>query len=465
MTTNKQHVLIVGAGYAGLAATVELDKLGVRTTLCERRSNAGGLSQTISLAGIDFELGPHIYFDKDQDVTAFWHSLPGVVMAKHERKNRIYYDGKFIKSPLSLVDTLFKLGPAVVVRILWSYAVRLFSKTEIHSAEDWVRANFGHELFLRFFKVYNEKIWGIPSSEMSADWAGQRIKASLATMVLRSIIRDKNFIVKTFEFPTGGSRSIYEAQLSMLNSSPRHESYFNETPSLIQRTDNGYYVEFQNHPAMSFSHIIWTGYLDELLDVLVDDAIADIDSLRVTAQDLRYRNLVLLNFVFDDEDLRSFQEHWIDVHDPDIMALRVTNFANYKTSRSHGVSGVGIEYNCWPEDDIWQLSDDQLQELGMRELQAMSLIGKSVRPQAFSAVRLDRAYPVYFTGYRDKVARILESLNHLPNLITTGRNGLYKWNNMHHSVKTGILAARNVIGEQNDLTTVKGLVSIGKDVD
>ena len=153
------------------------------------------------------------------------------------------------------------------------------------------------------------------------------------------------------------------------------------------------------------------------------------------------------------------------MHDPDIMALRVTNFANYKTSRSHGVSGVGIEYNCWPEDDIWQLSDDQLQELGMRELQAMSLIGKSVRPQAFSAVRLDRAYPVYFTGYRDKVARILESLNHLPNLITTGRNGLYKWNNMHHSVKTGILAARNVIGEQNDLTTVKGLVSIGKDVD
>jgi protoporphyrinogen oxidase len=300
---------------------------------------------------------------------------------------------------------------------------------------------------------------------MSADWAGQRIKASLTTMVFRSIIRDKDFIVKTFEFPTGGSRSVYEAQLSQLNNSPHHESYFNETPSLIQRTDNGYNVEFQHRPAMNFSHIIWTGYLDDLLDVLADDTIADIHSLRATAQDLRYRNLVLLNFVFDNEDLRSFQEHWIDVHDPDILALRVTNFANYKTSRVQGVSGVGIEYNCWPEDDIWQLSDDKLQELGMRELQSMSLIGKSVRPQAFCAIRVERAYPVYFTGYRDKVTRILEHLNYLPNLITTGRNGLYKWNNMHHSVKTGILAARNVIGEQNDLTTVKGLVSIGKDND
>jgi len=462
----KQRVLVVGAGFAGLAASIELSKLGIPVTLCERHHHIGGLSRTIHLDGIDFELGPHIYFDKDREVTAFWHSLPGVQMMKYERRNRIFYDGKFIKSPLDIVDTLFNLGPIVVGRIMWSYIARIFHHIDVQSAEDWVRANFGEELFLRFFKVYNEKIWGIPSSEMSADWAGQRIKASLATMIVRSIFRDKNYIVKTFEFPVGGSRSIYEAQLNQLVNTLHHEFMYHEEPKVIRRCENGYSVDFLRRGTVEqYSHIIWTGHLDELLEILQDDEFGDIDSLKHNAFELKYRNLVLLNVVFDNQDLLNFQEHWIDIHDPSIRALRVTNFANYNQQRDSNVSGVGIEYNCWNTDDIWQYSDDQVLNLGITELQTMGLISSNTKPRSFSVVRIPRAYPVYFKGYRALIHSILESLQRRSNLIVTGRNGLYKWNNMHHSVKTGILAARIVIGEQHDLSTIKGMVSIGKDTD
>src|SRR5437588_416864 len=47
---------------------------------------------------------------------------------------------------------------------------------EPRSFEDWVSNQFGRRLFSIFFKTYTEKVWGIPTSELSADWAAQRIK-------------------------------------------------------------------------------------------------------------------------------------------------------------------------------------------------------------------------------------------------------------------------------------------------
>ena len=41
--------------------------------------------------------------------------------------------------------------------------------------EEWVRNQFGFRLFSIFFKTYTEKVWGISTKELSADWAAQRI--------------------------------------------------------------------------------------------------------------------------------------------------------------------------------------------------------------------------------------------------------------------------------------------------
>ena len=42
--------------------------------------------------------------------------------------------------------------------------------------EGWLVARFGWRLYRHFFKTYTEKVWGVPVSEMPADWAAQRIK-------------------------------------------------------------------------------------------------------------------------------------------------------------------------------------------------------------------------------------------------------------------------------------------------
>src|SRR5258708_34311032 len=59
------------------------------------------------------------------------------------------------------------------------------------SLEDWVRNQFGWRVYSIFFKTYTEKVWGISTKELSADWAAQRIKSLDMRLVLKSALLPK----------------------------------------------------------------------------------------------------------------------------------------------------------------------------------------------------------------------------------------------------------------------------------
>ncbi len=473
LATHKK-VLIIGAGFAGLAAALELSKNNVATTLVEKTNGAGGLSQTISLDGIKFELGPHIYFDKDQDVVDFWKDLVGDKMKPYERNNRIFYKGNYIKSPLSITDTLFKLGIFKATELVASFAWAKLQSKEVNSAEDWVKVNFGKGLYNTFFKVYNEKIWGIPCNEISPNWAGQRIKSSLSTMVVKSVSKDKDFIIKTFDFPDGGSATIYNAQTERLAKATNTKLVYNCYPTKIKININSkgeteFLVDFNTgEKEVQFTDIISTIHIADFFSLLDKNSLQqlniNVETTQKAIDKLLYRHLVLVNLVFDRKNVMNFQEHWIDVHEPDVQTLRVTNFGNYKLALTDDKrSGVGLEYNCFEQDKIWKQTDAEILEIALQDLKKMNIA--NVKPLNFSVVRLPKSYPVYFKGYEEHTKVVFETFAKIANLHLAGRNALYKWNNMHHSVKTGLLAARNSMGETNDLFSVKGMVSIGKDND
>lgn len=455
--------LIIGAGYTGLAAGMELARQNARFTIVEKQAAVGGLSRSFFVGNTLFELGPHIYFDKDPDVTQFWKGLVGSKFKSHLRNNRIYFDGKYIKSPLSLIDATVKIGLFKIAYVLYTNIKAKLVKHEIASAEDWVIANFGTGLYEYFFKVYNEKIWGIHCNQVSANWAGQRIKSNLFTMVYKSLVRDHDFVVKTFDFPDGGSVTLCDTQLQKLKAYPQCQLKLACTPQRIESDDNVFKVTFSDGTIDHFTHVIATCHLQDLAQVLKHPQVNS-GSLSGHIQKLMYRHLVLVNLVFDKALVRDFKEHWIDVHDPAIKTLRVTNFANYDLDNVDSkVTGIGLEYNCFETDDIWQLNDDEIVEIAMQDLLNMGLV--SGRAQNFSVLKFEKSYPVYFKGYEQSVQAIHKEFAKVKGLELAGRNALYRWNNMHHSVKTGMLSARNCLGEKNNLNDVKGMVAFGKDSD
>ncbi|MEJ7639276.1 MAG: FAD-dependent oxidoreductase, partial [Singulisphaera sp.] len=116
--------------------------------------------------------------------------------------------------PLSIGKTLRNLGLVESVRILASYAkAHLTPKGPELSFEDWVTARFGRRLFEMFFKTYTEKVWGIPCTEIRADWAAQRIRnLSLFSAVKNALMgsRDVKSLINEFDYPRFGPGQMWE---------------------------------------------------------------------------------------------------------------------------------------------------------------------------------------------------------------------------------------------------------------
>jgi hypothetical protein len=66
-------------------------------------------------------------------------------------------------------------------------------------------------------------------------------------------------------------------------------------------------------------------------------------------------------------------------------------------------------------------------------------------------IRQPKAYPVYDGEYREALDVLEEWLMSLENFQTVGRNGLHRYNNQDHSMLSAMYAARNILGEKNDV--------------
>jgi hypothetical protein len=118
-------------------------------------------------------------------------------------------------------------------------------------------------------------------------------------------------------------------------------------------------------------------------------------------------------------------------------------------------TSVGMEYFCDDGDEMWTLSDAELLDLASQELSQLGLatVGDVIDGYV---VRQPKAYPVYDHEYDKHLGVVREFLSTMDNLQTIGRNGMHRYNNMDHSMHTGMLAAQNLLGASHDLWEVGG---------
>src|SRR5690242_7184412 len=167
------EAIIAGGGPAGLTAAYELSKHGKPCAVLEADPRmVGGISRTDQYKGYRFDIGGHRFFSKSDEVNRLWREILGEdQFITRSRMSRIYYDRKFFHYPLKPVDALLKLGFLRSTLIILSYLkARMLPIRPEKSFEDWVVNRFGRLLFEIFFKTYTEKVWGMPTSSITADW-------------------------------------------------------------------------------------------------------------------------------------------------------------------------------------------------------------------------------------------------------------------------------------------------------
>src|SRR5262245_64160374 len=135
----ERHVVIIGAGPAGLAAARELTRFNVRPVVVEQSHTVGGLARTESYRGFHFDMGGHRFFTKVEEVSKFWHEVLGEDFILRSRLSRIYYQKKFFYYPLRAMNALWGLGLWQGCLILLSYLKwQLFPYRAEDTFEHWV---------------------------------------------------------------------------------------------------------------------------------------------------------------------------------------------------------------------------------------------------------------------------------------------------------------------------------------
>ena len=447
----------MGAGPAGLTAAYELLKRDVPVTVVEKDpKQVGGLARTVEHNGYRFDIGGHRFFSKNGEVEDLWTEILGDEMLSRGRLSRIYYRGRFFAYPIKAFNALWNLGPVEGFLCLASYArARLTPIKNPRSLEDWVRNQFGWRLFNIFFKTYTEKVWGISTKELSADWAAQRIKSLDLWVVLRSALlpnrkpRDRSDVVTTlidrFRYPRLGPGQMWErvAEISAAKGHPvllgravrsvNHEA--GRVTSIVTETNGG---KKETHRGTEFVSSIPIRELVGRLDPPAPERV------RQAAESLGYRDFISVALMINRPNV--FPDNWIYIHDPGVRVGRIQNFKNWSPDMVSDGSKtcLGLEYFCFEGDGLWTMQDADLVALAKREL---AQLGICAAQDVFDGVvvRQQKAYPVYDDGYQANVAVVRDYLaSELPNLHLAGRNGMHKYNNQDHSMMTALLVARNI---------------------
>jgi protoporphyrinogen oxidase len=449
-------LIIVGGGPAGLAAAQEAVGHGAKTVVLERLDRVGGLSRTTTFDGNRFDIGPHRFFTKNEEVHKLFVKTAAEDLLNVPRLTRIFYNNTYFNYPLTPLNALFGVGVLPSMSIFSSYlmaqARRTIGEPSIVNFEDWVVDRFGRSLFETFFKTYTEKVWGIPCSQIGADWAGQRIKGlSLTTAIINALFKPKNKVAKTlvdeFIYPRLGAGQLYEKMAASINNSGNRVITGASVRRIRRNKMHISAIEAADTQGKRYEvegkFYLVSAPLTEMIEMMEPAPPPEVIS---ACRALRYRNHVGVNLLVEG---RLFPDNWIYVHSKEVRMVRIANYANFSPAMASrpGLNPLTVEYFCFPGDDVWDSSDDALIERAKRELVHMKIIQPDQVLGGF-VVRSDKAYPVIEIGYEYHIATIKAWLDQFENLLPIGRSGMFKYNNQDHAIATGLLAARTALGIQ-----------------
>jgi protoporphyrinogen oxidase len=454
-----KRVGIIGAGPAGLTAGYLLTKAKHQVTVFESDPEyVGGISRTAKYKGYHFDIGGHRFFSKSREVEDFWTEILPNDMLERPRSSRIFYRGKFFSYPLKAFEALMRLGIFESILCVLSYAkARIFPIQNPKDFQSWVSNQFGFRLFRIFFKTYTEKVWGMKCTEISADWAAQRIKGlSLGSAVWNAIIpkskpKDRTQVIKTlidsFRYPRKGPGMMWEvcAQKMVKQGGTLHMGQ-KVIGCTFQPEKNTWILKTQdiqgNIQESEFDDVISSAPMRDLAQAITPRMSP---TAIQAAKNLKYRDFLTVVLILPDQ--KVFDDNWIYIHDPGVKVGRIQNFKSWSPEMVADPKNncYGLEYFCFEGDDLWSARDEDLIALAKREIEKIGL-AKGTDVLDGCVVRQPKAYPVYDDDYARNVDVLAQELDQsYPGIHLVGRNGMHKYNNQDHAMMTAMLCVENII--------------------
>lgn len=449
--SGERPLLVLGGGICGLAAAEEAGRHGVPVLLLEREPEVGGLLRTDRREGFSFDRGGHRFITAIPWVLDRVRAILGDRLIVRERKSYVLIDGTRIDYPLELGNLLRTLGPGKNVRAFLSYArgrVSLATSDE-RSLEDWLRRRFGPYLYRTVFEGYSRKLWGLHPSEISAEWAPERISIPSLGGFLRELFvpsrRPPRTYAREYLYPRRGIGEIPEAWLRAVGAGGGTVLTGTEVSSL--RQDGDAWVVRYRHEGRTIVRavrgVVSTIPLPSLVGLLGPEErrAAGVDDPSCAESPLSFRGLRFLDLGF--RRPVPLDATWIYQPDPECRFTRIQiPAARSPEMVPEGCGSIQLEFPIagTGSDVRGSTVDDDARAL-------LEALGLSLGEPCLSFVTTEPcAYPIYRHGARERAREIRSRIEGLPGIVTVGRQGAFSYVFLDRALAEGVNGCRALLG-------------------
>ncbi len=426
---------ILGGGPAGLGVAFYAHQAGLPFVLFESSSELGGMCRTLRCGEHLYDRGAHRFHDRDPEITRDLIELLGDDLVRVNAPSAIWDRGRFIDFPPTPLNVMFAYGPREAGRIgLDLLRSGLRRRHFTLSFEDFAVRRFGRTLARRILLNYSEKLWGLPSDQLSPDIATRRLQG----MTLRSLLYElvlpgakTEHVDGSFLYPRRGYGQIADALLRTLPS----ESIRTGFEVAAVECDNGVVrqIHFTGGQTLEVQDRVVSTLPLPLLVKLLGDALPD--PARAAASRLRFRHVRLLFLRL--KSARMSGHASIYIPDPAFCISRIYEPRNRSAAMApEGETSVVVEAPCFMGDAVERLPADEFADKVVGELTALHLLN----PREVIESRqhfIANAYPVYTNDYARDVSLIREALACIVNLETIGRAGRFVYSHVHDQLRFG----------------------------
>ncbi len=397
-------IYIIGAGPAGCACAYYLSKAGYKSKVFEASKYIGGMSRTIKISNeIHIDCGPHIFHSPDQEITNDWKEI-----SKENLKEKSFYSyvvkgknyDKFISYPIS-EEELSKNKEFL------NYQFQLnkdSSSAKANNYKEYMISKVGEELEKAFFRKYPEKLWGIPTSQMRADWAPKRIQ-------IRKQIKpffDGQFCSSHIM----GAGLFYE---ELKGSSVNSTFYFKEP--VIK-------FNFKDNQIKSFNTLNQKIELKEDDLIISTIPITKLGELLSIESNLKYRGVCVINVITKNVINLPKDAAWLYFDQPEFPFTRITNHTiispNSIESKNRTILTFEIPFSI--NDEIHKSDDNSL----FKKIEKSIKILNYWPNETFSLISVIKepfVYPVREFNYEKELLKYKTVIDNYPNLFSLGSSG------------------------------------------
>ena len=357
------RVVVIGAGFTGLAAAWELARRGIGVTVLESDREVGGLAGSFEVGGTRLEKFYHHWFTNDRHVNELVRELgvEGAIVYRPTRTG-MYYANRFyrLSTPRDVLrfDAL-SFGGRLRLGLLALRArqVKDWRALEHRTAAEWLLELGGPEVYRVVWQPLLEGKFGPYGPQISAVWIWNKLK-------LRGGSRDAKG-AEMLAYYRGGFAALAERLASAIreNGGVIHLA----TPATSLVTHRGRIAGVQSGAALyPADAVIATPALPVVAELLEPHTPrAYIERLRR----IRYLANVCLVLELD----RSLSEtYWLNVNDPTFPFVGIIEHTNFEPAASYGGRHIVYLSRYLPEGSaLWRMNDAEVLEYAIPHLQRM----------------------------------------------------------------------------------------------